>query len=86
MIKIRKLKMSSAFCVIFSMGLIYSFNTIYCAQNLLNVYIVSSLMCFITIVFSLISRKEYRYNKDKLVLNKIAARWPAKAVAQFYFY
>lgn len=67
MIKIRKLKMSSAFCVIFAMGLIYSFNTIYCAQNLLNVCIVSLLMCFITIVFSLISRKEYRYNKDKLV-------------------
>ena len=24
--------------------------------------------------------------KSKLRLNKIAARWPAKAVAQFYFY
>ena len=24
--------------------------------------------------------------KDKERLNKIAARWPAKAVAQFYFY
>ena len=67
MIKIRKFKISSAFCVIFSIGLIYSFNTIYCAQNFLNVYIVSSLMCFITIVFSFISRKDYRYNKDKLV-------------------
>ena len=39
---------------------------------------------------------EYFYNDDsdqysfyripKLLLNKIAARWPAKAVAQFYFY
>ena len=67
MLKIRKFKISSAFCVIFSMGLIYSFNTIYCAQNFLNVYIVSSLMCFITIVFLLINRKECRYNKDKLV-------------------
>jgi hypothetical protein len=25
-------------------------------------------------------------NIDKMSLNKIAARWPAKAVAQFYFY
>jgi len=24
--------------------------------------------------------------KNKVRLNKIAARWPAKAVAQFYFY
>ena len=25
------------------------------------------------------------YNSDKFELNKIAARWPAKAVTQFFF-
>ena len=29
--------------------------------------------------------KDFSRNR-KLPLNKIAARWPAKAVAQFYFY
>ena len=26
------------------------------------------------------------FETNKIRLNKIAARWPAKAVAQFYFY
>ena len=29
---------------------------------------------------------KYVTEKYKFQLNKIAARWPAKAVAQFYFY
>ena len=31
-------------------------------------------------------RKRYAQVVGKVRLNKIAARWPAKAVAQFYFY
>ena len=34
-----------------------------------------------------INAKEYLFGKTvNIQLNKIAARWPAKAVAQFYFY
>jgi hypothetical protein len=35
---------------------------------------------------SLENRGKLRELIDKFQLNKIAARWPAKAVAQFYFY
>ena len=35
--------------------------------------------------FTFIIAKIY-YQLNKFRLNKIAARWPAKAVAQFYFY
>ena len=31
-------------------------------------------------------RLRYLEKQQKILLNKIAARWPAKAVAQFYFY
>ncbi|MFR2678955.1 MAG: hypothetical protein ACLTAU_18700, partial [Blautia wexlerae] len=53
---------------------------------------------FLTILMSLLYHNDTIIKKEKellrallsqfckLELNKIAARWPAKAVAQFYFY
>ena len=38
------------------------------------------------IVLYLYFQTMFEKRKDKVRLNKIAARWSAKAVAQFYFY
>ena len=38
------------------------------------------------LIYLLKSGSEFIRNNSKVRLNKIAARWPAKAVAQFYFY
>ena len=51
-------------------------------ENTMNIQIFGTKKCNDT-------KKAERFFKErgiKFQLNKIAARWPAKAVAQFYFY
>lgn len=67
MIKLKKQKIYIILYLMFAIGLILSFNTVYIAQEFFKIYVFSSILCFMSIFLLIISKIKSKVNMHRLL-------------------